>query len=53
MQLLRVCELAKTLRKSRNQIRGLILKNGIKPVETRANIYGGITNFYKLEDFLK
>lgn len=45
MQLLRVCEIAKTLRKSRNQIRGLILKHGIKSIETRTNIYGGITNY--------
>jgi hypothetical protein len=52
MQLLRVCELAKTLRKSRNQIRGIILKRGIKPVEKRV-IHLGLTNYYNLEDFTK
>lgn len=35
MQLLRVSEIAKTLRKSRNQVRGIILKRSIKPVEKR------------------
>lgn len=52
MQLLRVCELAKTLRKSRNQIRGIILKRRIKPVEKRV-IHLGLTNYYNLEDFTK
>jgi hypothetical protein len=52
MQLLRVSELAKTLRKSRNQIRGIILKRDIKPVEKRV-IYSGLTNYYNLEDFTK
>lgn len=52
VQLLKVSELAKNLSKHRNQIRGLILKLHVKPVETRPNIYGGITNFYRIEDFL-
>ena len=52
MQLLRVCELAKTLRKSRNQVRGIILKRSIKPVEKRV-IHLGLTNYYNLEDFTK
>jgi hypothetical protein len=52
MQLLRVCELAKTLRKSRNQVRGLIFKHNIKPVEQRM-IYSGLTNYYNIEDFKK
>ena len=53
MQTLRMTDLAKRFGKSRNQIRGLILKQNIKPVEKRANIYGGVTNYYNLEDFLK
>ncbi|MDD5215344.1 MAG: hypothetical protein PHQ03_07395 [Methylococcales bacterium] len=47
----KVSELAKTFNKSRNQIRGLVLKHHIKPVAKQPNIYGGITNFYNLEDF--
>ena len=52
MQLMRVCELAKTLHKSRNQIRGLILKHNIKSIEKRMT-YLGIANFYNLQDFTK
>ncbi len=52
MQLMRMAELAKALRKSRNQIRGIILKRDIKPVEKRV-IHLGLTNYYNLEDFTK
>jgi hypothetical protein len=51
MQLMKVSELAKATRKSRNQIRWMFMKRNIKPAEQRANIYGGITNYYNLEDF--
>lgn len=53
MLLMKVSEIAKRISKHRNQIRGLILKHHIKPTEIRANIYGGITNYYNLEDFTK
>ena len=50
MQIMRVNELAKALRLSRNQIRGLIKKHDIKSVEKRM-IYLGLTNYYNLDDF--
>lgn len=49
----KVSELAKILSKHRNQIRGLILKHDIKPTVKQPNIYGGITNYYNIEDFKK
>jgi hypothetical protein len=50
MQLMKVSEVAKEERKSRNQIRGLIQKHGIKSIEKRVTPLG-ITNFYNIEDF--
>ena len=49
MQLLKVSELAKKLHKSRNQIRGLIIKHNIKSIEKRMT-HVGITNFYNIEE---
>lgn len=49
MQLMKVSEIAKRIGKHRNQVRWLLMKSGIKPTESRANIYGGITNFYDIE----
>jgi hypothetical protein len=47
-----MAELAKALRKSRNQVRGLIQKHQIKPVEKRMT-HLGLANYYNLEDFTK
>jgi hypothetical protein len=49
---MRMAELAKALRKSRNQIRGLIQKHQIKSIEKRMT-HLGLANYYDIEDFKK
>ncbi len=49
MQLMKISEIAKYIGKHRNQVRWLLKKNKIAPIEKRTNIYGGITNFYNIE----
>jgi hypothetical protein len=49
VKLYQMCELAKALELHRNQVRGIILREQIKPVEYRPNIYGGVTGFYDIE----
>lgn len=51
-EVFKVSELAKLFCEHKSQVHGLIQRYKIKPVETRPNIYGGVTNFYRIEDFL-
>ncbi len=49
MKLMKTSEIAKHIGKHRNQVRWLLKKNKIAPIEKLANKYGGITNFYNIE----